>query len=293
MIKKLYMNGKKRAVTLSFDDGCGEDLKMLEIFSKYGLKSTLNVMSKCCNTPRFAVEAGDKRIWRGDEEMKKVYAGCEIASHSCYHKGSDRLNDEEYAAEVMDSLPVLREAFGQDVIGYVSPFGIYDERLFPMLEKCGVLYHRIVFYQAENPYDKKTAFSLPKNFLEWKPGPHFAYFNRPEGDTYLKDFFETEEELPCLYIWGHSFELVQLDCYRKERWLGLTERWEFLEELCRKISGREDTWYATNGEICLYALAQRKAIVSENEIFNPSNLSVWFEINGKPTEIKPHSKVEF
>lgn len=294
MIKKLYKYGKKRAVTLSFDDGCGEDLKMLEIFNKYGLKVTLNVMSKCCNTPRFAKEAGDKRVWCGSEEMKKTYAGCEIAGHSCYHKNSNNLNDEEYAAEVLEDIPALRDAFGQSVIGYVSPFGIYDDRIFPLLEKCGVLFHRTVFYQEGKPFDKKTAFSLPEDFKVWQSGPHFAYFHRPEGDEYLKAFFESEEELPCLYIWGHSFELVQIECYNyKERWEDLTERWEFLEELCRKISGKEDAWYAVNGEICTYALAQRKAIISDNEIYNPTAVSVWFEIDGKSVEIGPYSKVEF
>ena len=292
MVKKLYKYGKKRSVTFSFDDGCGEDLRMLEIFEKYGLKATFNVMSKSCNTPKFAVQGVNERRWSGTEEMKRTYAACEIASHSCYHKNSNNLNDEEYRAEVVDDIKALRETFGQDVFGFVAPFGIYDKRLFPMLKECGVLFHRTVFYQAENPYDKETAFLLPKDFLEWKSGPHFAYFNRPEGDTYLKDFWASDVELPCLYIWGHSFELVQMDCYRAERWLGLTERWEFFENLCKKVSGDEDSWYATNGEICLYALAMRKAIITEDEINNLSNISLWFDINGKVTEVKPHTKIK-
>ena len=39
IIKNLYKNGKKRAVTFSYDDGVIEDRKLVEILNKYGLKA--------------------------------------------------------------------------------------------------------------------------------------------------------------------------------------------------------------------------------------------------------------
>lgn len=38
-------NGKKKAVTFSFDDGVTQDIRLIEIFNKYGLKGTFNLNS--------------------------------------------------------------------------------------------------------------------------------------------------------------------------------------------------------------------------------------------------------
>ena len=38
-------NGKKKAVTFSFDDGVTQDIRTIEILNKYGLKATFNLNS--------------------------------------------------------------------------------------------------------------------------------------------------------------------------------------------------------------------------------------------------------
>ena len=38
-------NGKKKAVTLSYDDGVESDIRLLEILNEYGLKCTFNLNS--------------------------------------------------------------------------------------------------------------------------------------------------------------------------------------------------------------------------------------------------------
>ena len=38
-------NGKKKAVTFSFDDGVTQDIRLIEILNKYGLKGTFNLNS--------------------------------------------------------------------------------------------------------------------------------------------------------------------------------------------------------------------------------------------------------
>ena len=37
--------GKKKAVTFSFDDGVLQDLRLIDIFNKYGLRATFNLNS--------------------------------------------------------------------------------------------------------------------------------------------------------------------------------------------------------------------------------------------------------
>ena len=38
-------NGKKKALTFSFDDGVTQDKKLIEILNRYGLKATFNINS--------------------------------------------------------------------------------------------------------------------------------------------------------------------------------------------------------------------------------------------------------
>ena len=38
-------NGKNKALTFSFDDGVRQDIRLIEIFNKYGLKGTFNLNS--------------------------------------------------------------------------------------------------------------------------------------------------------------------------------------------------------------------------------------------------------
>ena len=36
-------NGKKKAITFSFDDGILQDIRAIEILNRYGLKATFNI----------------------------------------------------------------------------------------------------------------------------------------------------------------------------------------------------------------------------------------------------------
>ena len=38
-------NGKKKAITFSYDDGVTQDIRLIELFNKYGLKCTFNINS--------------------------------------------------------------------------------------------------------------------------------------------------------------------------------------------------------------------------------------------------------
>ena len=41
----MIWNGKKKAITFSFDDGVTQDIRTIEILDKYGLKATFNLNS--------------------------------------------------------------------------------------------------------------------------------------------------------------------------------------------------------------------------------------------------------
>lgn len=51
------------------------------------------------------------------------------------------------------------------------------------------------------------------------------------------DRFLSGEETQLLYIWGHSYEFDG------------NHNWDRLEEICRRLSGREDVFYGTNRQV--------------------------------------------
>lgn len=42
---KNNFNGKKKAITFSYDDGVTQDIRLIELLDKYGLKCTFNLNS--------------------------------------------------------------------------------------------------------------------------------------------------------------------------------------------------------------------------------------------------------
>ena len=79
------------------------------------------------------------------------------------------------------------------------------------------------------------------------------------------------------YIWGHSFEFDR------------NNNWERLEEICQKLGGKEDVWYATNIEIYDYVQAYKSLIYSANgrKVYNPTLFTIWFDVDSKLYSIKP------
>ena len=43
---------KKKAITLSYDDGVVQDIRLTEMLNQYGLKATFNINSELLGTPR-------------------------------------------------------------------------------------------------------------------------------------------------------------------------------------------------------------------------------------------------
>ena len=45
MLVPLYPGGKEKALTFSYDDGVRHDLKLIDIFNRFGMKATFNLNS--------------------------------------------------------------------------------------------------------------------------------------------------------------------------------------------------------------------------------------------------------
>ena len=44
-----YKDGKRYALTFSYDDGCAQDRRLVELFNKYEMKATFNFNSRQIN----------------------------------------------------------------------------------------------------------------------------------------------------------------------------------------------------------------------------------------------------
>ncbi|MBQ7968504.1 MAG: polysaccharide deacetylase family protein [Clostridia bacterium] len=70
----IFGDGKKKCVTMSFDDGHVYDRKLVEVFNKYGIKGTFHLNSKQFgNKP---ASTGRARLPK--DEVKELYKGHEI-----------------------------------------------------------------------------------------------------------------------------------------------------------------------------------------------------------------------
>ncbi|MBQ8323319.1 MAG: polysaccharide deacetylase family protein [Clostridia bacterium] len=85
--ESVYAERKRKAATLSFDDGVEQDIHLIDILSKYGLKATFNL-----NSGLWGVR--DKLTVKGKEvrqdkilptQVDKVYRGYEVGVYTLTH----------------------------------------------------------------------------------------------------------------------------------------------------------------------------------------------------------------
>ena len=107
-----YKDGKKKALTMSYDDGNHADLRLLEIFNKYGIKGTFHF-----NSGRFS----DWTVT--PEQIRECYVGHEISAHSLTHHFMEQVPDEEIFYEVLEDRRRLEEICGHPVCGASYPQG--------------------------------------------------------------------------------------------------------------------------------------------------------------------------
>lgn len=257
-MKFVYPEGKRKALTFSYDDGLCADRQLVSIFNQYGLKGTFHLVSGFFDTPGAV----------GSEEVKTLYAGHEVACHGVNHIDPLANTLPQMVVELQDNKRELETVTGKRVSGLSYAYGRYSEEVKQLARALGIQYSRTVLETNE--------FNLPEDFLEWHPTCHHNSPRLKElGERFLtlQDFFE----LPLMYVWGHSFEFDE------------AKNWNTIEEFAELMSGKDDVWYATNGEIADYITAVRNLQFSADctHVFNPSALSVWCLTESGLLELKP------
>ena len=232
----MFPNGKKKALTFSFDDGVSQDRRFIKILNRYGLKGTFNlnsgILGAAARLRSCPVTVPHVRMVK--EEIREVYAGHEIAAHTLTHPHLNTLSDEQIVREVEEDRLALSEIAGYEVVGFAYPYGdgAADERVSELVRsRTGVRYGRLT--------DPTYAFDLPADPIRWHASvhEHMEFEKMCElGREFLALAPETEQ---VFAVWGHSYEL------------DMNDEWDAFEAFCAEMAGREDIWYATNREILL------------------------------------------
>lgn len=219
----------KKAVTFSYDDGVTPDLKLIEIFNKYGMKCTFNLNYGLGPTSG-GWECNGKPVNRLDlREHAAAYAGHEIAAHALTHQDLTKISPEEARKEMVEDKEGLTGLFGKCPVGMAYPYGTFNDEVVELLSELGFKYARTVWESCN--------FDVQTDLLRFRPTCHH---DNERLFELAEEFLALEPEEPKIfYIWGHSYEFMGND------------NWDRIEKLCQMLSGRGDIFYGTNAEVLL------------------------------------------
>ena len=228
--------GKKKAITFSYDDGTVQDIRFIELLNKYNLKCTFNINSELLSKPGTLIRNGGKvchyKIHKDD--VKKVYEGHEIAVHTLTHPNLTQLDENEIIRQVECDRQNLSALAGYEVVGMAYPCGGVnnDDRVAEIIKNnTGVKYSRTITSTGN--------FELQDNLYRFNPTVWHLDFDKIMALG--EEFVNLKTETPKIfYIWGHTFEMdYSSDC------------WVRFEEFLKLISNRDDIFYGTNKEVLL------------------------------------------
>lgn len=230
-------SGKRKAITFSFDDGSVQDIRLIGLLNKYGLKATFNLNSELLGKNGIFTEGGQRichyKIHPAD--VKYVYEGHEVAAHTLTHPLLTALDEAEIIRQVEQDRLNLSALTGYEVVGLAYPGGgiSYDDRVVDILRRhTGVAYARTT--------DRAASFHLQPDLYRFCPHAH-QLMDHDRLMALGRAFLALPPDTPQLFcLWGHSCEMDFHPAH-----------WERLEAFFRLISGKEDVFYGTTKEVLL------------------------------------------
>lgn len=254
-----FPNGKKKAFTLSYDDGQVYDRRLVDLFDRYGLKATFHLNS---GTLGMKNETDEFIL---PDEIEELYEGHEVSCHGVTHPYFAQLSKDQTVSELWEDRRLLESYAGYPVRGMSYPYGEFSDELTETAKQLGIEYSRTV--------EDTMGYNIPADFMRWNPTCHHN-----KARSLVEGFLNPPayRNLLLFYVWGHSFE------FERE------QTWDMMEQFCREISGHEEVWYATNIEIKDYITAYRSLVsaVNGDMVYNPSGISVFLRAGQQIVEVK-------
>lgn len=263
-----FPGGKAKAFTTSYDDGVQQDVRLIEIMRKNGVKGTFNLNSGSFAAEGTVYPAGQIYRRMSEKECLAAYAGgdMEVAVHGFTHPWLESVPTATAMLDVIEDRRKLEKTFGVIVRGMAYPFGTWSDDLVDILRLAGIVYCRTV--------EARHNFDLPRDWLRLGTTCHHndpALFDL--ADKFVNN---TPDREPWLfYLWGHTYEFEA------------NNNWDRIETFLSRIGGHDDTWYATNIEIYEYVQAYHALIASVDGhlVRNPTSIDVWARIDDKTLKI--------
>lgn len=253
-----FKDNKSKVLTLSYDDGVVQDIRLMDIMNKHGLKGTFNL-----NSGLYMPEDQEREKFYGKlkrSEALNLYkdSGHEVAVHGFKHQFLHRLESVDVINEILEDRKAIERDYGTIARGMAYSYGTYNDEVIRLLKNCGICYSRTV--------DSTEWFLMPQNWLALNPTCHH---NNPKlmelADRFVSTNLNEKYYLWMFYLWGHSYEFDN------------DNNWEVIEKFAQLVGGRDDIWYATNIEIYDYVQAYKnlQTSVDKRIIHNPSDIDVW------------------
>lgn len=268
-----FPGGLPKAVTLSYDDGVDEDIRLIEIMKQYGVKGTFNINSG------LEIEEGyeyppEKKVGKRMTAARtvEVYSqdGIEVALHALTHQRLEIMPAAQATYQVLKDREILEAQFGRIVRGMAYPYGTFTDETVQILKNCGVAYCRTV--------RSTEKFDIPTDWLRLDPTCHHVSPKLPElTKKFLDKKVSSNDKSQLFYLWGHAYEFAR------------DNNWDVIEEFCKAVSGKEDIWHATNMEIYEYVQNFNRLVFSldQRTVQNPTAQTVWFQMGKTLYSVEP------
>lgn len=265
MIKKCYPQGKEKAFSVSYDDGVLQDIRLVELMNRYGIRGTFNLNSALMESGFAWIHENGMMVKRlSPVEAAGLYDGHEIASHTLTHPYMHDLTESEILRQMGEDKRALEEMFGREVEGFAVPFEFYSQQIADCAKASGFAYARM---------SECTGNYCPwQDRYYWKCG---MFHLQPQLRDFVAGFLETEEELALCQIVGHSYDLDAEDL------------WDTTEEIFQSVAGHEDIWLATNLQLFHYLMAMSALDVADGCAVNRSDTELWLKVDDRIVALQP------
>lgn len=232
--RKLFPGRKKRAFCVSYDDGALQDIRLVELMNKYGIRGTFNLNSGLMKSEFEWVHESGMVIKRlSPDKARGLYVGHEVSSHTVSHPWMDNLDQAEVMRELGEDRDELQRIFGCEIRGFAVPFDYYSNEIADCARACGFEYVRIS--------EMSMNYTLPEDPYYWRAG----IFHLSDAlDEFVDGFLACEDELPVCEIVGHSYDL------------DVFGMWDRMEQVFKRVSMADDVAFMTNLELARFKKGQ-------------------------------------
>lgn len=174
-----YPNWRKKAFTMSYDDGVEQDIQLIEIMKKYGVKGTFNLNSYALQEEEHTYPEGTLGRRMGRKLARETYldSGMEVAVHTHTHPFLNKLQPDLAIYEVIKDREILESVFERPVYGMAYPMGTTSDETVELLKKCGIVYARTVVSTG--------GFDIP---IDWLRLPATCHHDDPKAVEYAESF---------------------------------------------------------------------------------------------------------